>query len=307
MLALDVSRCRRPRRVVIVLLRRLGMATPKAPVSGERLERTRALSGRSPKPLPKNSVGVTVSNDSAPTFLLPVPPTSQSTPAESRVSCSLALEEDVLQRDLHVVEARSARAPSSGSRILQVAAEREAEVAAEPLRELGADGRLARGRALVLAAQLDVRDRRQRQLVGDERIVDGQRGREEPLADEPVRRGRRTPSAATSAPAASRVKGRDVIDSSIPRAVRPGRTGRAPGDRARPRGIGQAERETGGARPSGTRTARNGQLPVRRRPTRRSGGCPGTPTSTPGAEVPCSSAVAASTGQEAPASGSSRW
>jgi hypothetical protein len=38
--------------------------------------------------LPKNSCGVTVSKDSAPIFLLPVPPTSQLTPAESSVSCS---------------------------------------------------------------------------------------------------------------------------------------------------------------------------------------------------------------------------
>ena len=97
----------------------------------------------------------------------------------------LALEEDVLQRDLHVVEAGQLRA-SVGIEDLVGAAEREAEVAAQALGELGADGRVARGRRLVVTAQLDVRDRGQRQLVGDERIVDRQRRRKEPLADEAV-------------------------------------------------------------------------------------------------------------------------
>ena len=77
-----------PSSVTIVLLKlRVGIATPKAPVSATGLSHRR-LSGRSPNPLPKKSCGVTTSKDSAPTRLLPVPPTSQDTPAESSVSCS---------------------------------------------------------------------------------------------------------------------------------------------------------------------------------------------------------------------------
>ena len=44
--------------------------------------------GKSPKPLPKKSVGVMVLKDSAPTRFEPVPPMSQSMPADNSVSCS---------------------------------------------------------------------------------------------------------------------------------------------------------------------------------------------------------------------------
>src|SRR2546428_1437425 len=74
--------------VVIVGVRtRDGTAQPKAPVRARGFNSS-SRSGRSPNPLPKNKDGVTVSKDSAPTFLLPVPPTSQLTPSDTSVSCS---------------------------------------------------------------------------------------------------------------------------------------------------------------------------------------------------------------------------
>src|SRR2546426_4264854 len=60
-----------------------GTAQPKAPVRASGLSSSRP-SGRSPNPLPKNTEGVTVSNDSASTFLPPVPPTSQPTPTDRK-------------------------------------------------------------------------------------------------------------------------------------------------------------------------------------------------------------------------------
>src|SRR5437870_1327795 len=68
-----------------------GTAQPKAPVRASGLSSSRP-SGRSPNPLPKNTEGVTVSNDSASTFLPPVPPTSQPTPTDSTVSCASLLK-----------------------------------------------------------------------------------------------------------------------------------------------------------------------------------------------------------------------
>ena len=61
---------------------------PTEPVSASG-RRYIALSGKSPKPLPKKSAGVTVLNDSAPTRFEPLPPMSQSTPPDRIVSCSL--------------------------------------------------------------------------------------------------------------------------------------------------------------------------------------------------------------------------
>src|SRR5256712_4575320 len=68
-----------------------GTAQPKAPVRASGFSSSRR-SGRSPNPLPKNTEGVTVSNDSASTFLPPVPPTSQPTPTDSTVSCASLLK-----------------------------------------------------------------------------------------------------------------------------------------------------------------------------------------------------------------------
>src|SRR5207247_856648 len=68
-----------------------GTAQPKARVRASGLSSSRP-SGRSPNPLPKNTEGVTVSNDSASTFLPPVPPTSQPTPTDSTVSCASLLK-----------------------------------------------------------------------------------------------------------------------------------------------------------------------------------------------------------------------
>ena len=71
-----------------LLLARLGMPMPTDPVSAMGRKYI-ALSGKSPKPLPKNAAGVKVLNDSAPTRFEPLPPMSQSTPADRIVSCSL--------------------------------------------------------------------------------------------------------------------------------------------------------------------------------------------------------------------------
>src|SRR2546428_14045162 len=49
-----------------------GTAQPKAPVRASGLSSS-SPSGRSPNPLPQDTEGVTVSNDSASTFLPPVP------------------------------------------------------------------------------------------------------------------------------------------------------------------------------------------------------------------------------------------
>ena len=70
-----------------VVLARDGMLTPTKPVnaSGRRYFMS---TGRSPKPLPKKRVAVKVLKDSAPTRLEPLPPMSQSTPADKIVSCS---------------------------------------------------------------------------------------------------------------------------------------------------------------------------------------------------------------------------
>src|SRR3954453_20669638 len=71
-------------------LLRVGRAMPALPVKANG-RRYRADSGRSPNPLPKNTDGVIVLNDSAPTRLDPDPPMSQSAPTERMVSCSSLL------------------------------------------------------------------------------------------------------------------------------------------------------------------------------------------------------------------------
>src|SRR5262245_32681832 len=81
--------------VMVLLKRRVGRSTPNAPVRAIGLRYARP-SGRSPNPLPKKSRGVTVSNDSAPIFLLPVPPTSHDTPADSSVSWAAFLKKTYL-------------------------------------------------------------------------------------------------------------------------------------------------------------------------------------------------------------------
>src|SRR5207249_8606372 len=98
---------------------------------------------------------------------------------------SLALDEHVLQRDLEIVEAAHGFT-RVGIEDLEGSPEREPEIGAQTLRELPAEVRfLCRGR-LLRATPLDVKDRRQRQLVGDERVVDGQSRRQETLADQAV-------------------------------------------------------------------------------------------------------------------------
>ena len=69
------------------MLERVGMPRPTDPVKANGRKNI-ALSGKSPKPLPKKIAGVTVLNDSAPTRLDPVPPMSQSAPTDNIVSCS---------------------------------------------------------------------------------------------------------------------------------------------------------------------------------------------------------------------------
>src|ERR1700719_76307 len=65
----------------------LGIATPTRPVIASGLNHGNPC-GKSPKPLPKNSDGVHVLKLSAPTSLLPVPPTSTARPSETTASCS---------------------------------------------------------------------------------------------------------------------------------------------------------------------------------------------------------------------------
>src|SRR4029077_10162834 len=65
----------------------LGMATPTTPVIASGLNHGNSC-GKSPKPFPKNSPGVHVLKLSAPTSLLPVPPTSTPRPSETTASCS---------------------------------------------------------------------------------------------------------------------------------------------------------------------------------------------------------------------------
>src|SRR6266853_7029362 len=65
----------------------LGKATPTKPVIASGLINDNPRD-KSPKPLPKNSPGVHVLKASAPTCLLPVPPTSTSRPIETTASCS---------------------------------------------------------------------------------------------------------------------------------------------------------------------------------------------------------------------------
>ena len=91
------------------------MANPNAPViaAGLRIE---SESDRSPMPLPKKSCGVTVSNDSAPTRLLPVPPTSHDTPAESSVSWAALFQKTYLS-DTSMLSNPDCVVPLSGSPI----------------------------------------------------------------------------------------------------------------------------------------------------------------------------------------------
>src|SRR6266404_945756 len=65
----------------------LGKATPTRPVIASGLSNDNP-GGKSPKPLPKNRAGVQVLKVSAPTCLLPVPPTSTPKPRDATASCS---------------------------------------------------------------------------------------------------------------------------------------------------------------------------------------------------------------------------
>src|SRR6266446_2059159 len=65
----------------------LGKATPTRPVIASGLSHGNPC-GKSPKPLPKNSPGVHVLKVSAPTCLLPVPPTSTPRPRDTTASRS---------------------------------------------------------------------------------------------------------------------------------------------------------------------------------------------------------------------------
>ena len=66
--------------LAVLVLERDGMPTPSVPVTASGRS---ACAERSPKPLPKKTVGVTVLKRSAPTDLLPVPPTSHSAPMDT--------------------------------------------------------------------------------------------------------------------------------------------------------------------------------------------------------------------------------
>ena len=72
---------------VVLVLDRVGIATPKVPVTAIG-RRYFMLSDRPPKPLPANSAGVTVLKVSAPTRFAPVLPMSQSTPNEAMLSAA---------------------------------------------------------------------------------------------------------------------------------------------------------------------------------------------------------------------------
>src|SRR6476659_988385 len=65
----------------------LGKPTPTRPVIATGRTNDNPC-GKSPKPLPKNTPGVQVLKLSAPTCLLPVPPTSTSRPTDTTASCS---------------------------------------------------------------------------------------------------------------------------------------------------------------------------------------------------------------------------
>ena len=156
------------------------------------------------------------------------------------------LEEHVLQRHFHVVEAVEQRG-LVGVEELVGAGQRDAEVGGEALGDLGADVRLARRR---VAGRLDVRDRRQRQLVGHEGIVDAERRREEPLADEPVglRGGGREDD--RQGGEESYPSGRHETPPSCGGAPRRRRADAVSGLSSETVNGGQARTGTGGARPS---------------------------------------------------------
>src|SRR5262249_58948082 len=90
-------------------------------------------------------------------------------------------EELVLERHLEISQTAARRPVRRGIEEAPLAAERDAEVREDPLRELARDVRELPGLALAAAGLLDVQDGRERELVGHERIVDGERGREEAL------------------------------------------------------------------------------------------------------------------------------
>jgi len=120
-------------------------------------------------------------------------PGAADVPAEAEREQELvrgALEEHVLGGNFEVIEPIHGRT-AVGVEDDERAGERDAEVGAEALREFAAQIELpGRGR-LLGPPQLEIGDRRQRQLVGHERIVGGQGRRKEPLTDQPVGLGRR--------------------------------------------------------------------------------------------------------------------
>src|SRR5437773_1930026 len=77
-----------PASLTVVVLERDGMPTPTCPVTAKG-RRYFMSSDKSPKPLPKNNAVVNIEKDSAPTRFDPLPPMSQSMPAEAITSCSL--------------------------------------------------------------------------------------------------------------------------------------------------------------------------------------------------------------------------
>ena len=70
-----------PSSFVVVVLALEGIPTPTRPVTANG-RKYFISSERSPKPFPKKIAGVNVENDSAPTRFDPLPPISQSMPAE---------------------------------------------------------------------------------------------------------------------------------------------------------------------------------------------------------------------------------
>ena len=118
-------------------------------------------------------------------------PGAAHVPAEAERQQELVrgvLEEHVLRGDFQIVEAAHGRA-LVGIQHGEASGERDSEIGAEPLRELAAQADLLRRGRLLGAPELEVRDRRQRQLVGHEGIVGGQGRGKEPLADQAVSLG----------------------------------------------------------------------------------------------------------------------
>ncbi len=106
-----------------------------------------------------------------------------------------AREELVLERHLEIAGATLSFAVRRGIEKIPVSREGEAQVGEDALGELAREtGDLPR-RYPAGPGLLDVEERGERELVRDERVVDGERGREEAFAREPVRGRERGPDA----------------------------------------------------------------------------------------------------------------